>query len=267
LAEAEAKRDLRLVAEWRSNLGNVAEAQHRVGDAFRHWSNALFLLNRLGLARTAEAERLRRLIRQYHDTTPQVWVSYAHRDKERVDRVLRVLRHREIKVIYDREFLAGHSIHRQILAGIQRCPKHIVFWSAASQKSEWVQYEKEVLELLKEQRRKDLSEDALDNIVIFYCFSKTLPKNADSLAKDDFRDDLQICEGALGFKRATQLLIRSITTSEVLAVLEVTPPAVTGRHRDDPRLVKTGRMSRRVGPACYLRKPFPRNQRQAGPSL
>ena len=117
--------------------------------------------------------------------------------------------------MYDKEFLAGHSIHRQILAAIQRCPKHVVFWSHASHLSEWVQYEKDFLEALKNQRREDFFGHAADNVVIFYCFDEALPK-------DDFSDDLQIIESKLGFAAATENLIRSITTSEVLASLDQT---------------------------------------------
>lgn len=212
---AEAGKNLVLVAECHSNLGNVAEAQGRIGDAFRHWSRALFVLSRLRLIESAEGERLRRLIRLWHENTPRVWASYSHRDDGRVERVLHVLRRAKIEVIYDKKFLAGHSIHRQILAAIQRCPKHVVFWSQASQQSEWVQYEKDFLDTLKKQRREDSFGHAVDNVVIFYCFDNALPK-------DDFSDDLQIIESNLGFDVATEKLIRSITTSEVLASLDQT---------------------------------------------
>ena len=93
---AEAGNDLVLVAECHSNLGNVAEAQGRIGDAFRHWSRALFVLNHLGLIESPEGERLRRLIRLWHENTPRVWVSYSHRDDKRVERVLHVLRRSKI---------------------------------------------------------------------------------------------------------------------------------------------------------------------------
>jgi tetratricopeptide (TPR) repeat protein len=195
-----------------SNLGNVAEAQGRVGDAFRHWSKSLSLLADLGLAETAEGERLRRLIRLWHEDTPRVWVSYSHRDAHRVDKVVRVLRRSRIDVMWDKDFLAGHSIQAQVLAAIQRCPKHIVFWSKASEKSEWVQYEKDFLGILRKQRSRDRSEHALDNIIIFYCFDGASPGN-------DFRDDVQIPEKNIGFATAIDRLIRSIRTSALLAAL------------------------------------------------
>src|SRR2546425_8667303 len=92
LAEAERRDDHVLVAQCHSNLGNVAEAQNRVGDAFRHWSKALVMLKRLRLAQKAEGERLHSLLRLWHDN-PRVWVSYSHVDKARVEHILAILRH------------------------------------------------------------------------------------------------------------------------------------------------------------------------------
>jgi hypothetical protein len=207
LAKAEQRGDLSLVAQCYSNLGNVAEANDRVGDAFRHWSSALDLLTRLGSTKTGEAERLRRLLRLWHEM-PRVWVSYSHDDTERVEPVLGALRRAGIEVMYDKAFLAGHSIQRQVLEAIERCPKGIVFFSSVSKESEWVKYE---IEVLKRQRHENLSRHALDNITIFYCLDADLPPN-------EFSDDLQIVEGNLGFVGATTELVRSIKTSEVLAI-------------------------------------------------
>src|SRR5262249_42347511 len=152
-AERGAQRVQLLISRCHSNLGNAAEAQHRIGDAFRHWSRSLSALDVLGLSRGPEGERLRRLIRLWHEM-PRVWVSYSHRDKKKVDRVVQKLRRAEIDVTYDTQFLGGHMIQRQIQLAISRCPKGVVFWSESSQKSGWVQYE---VELLKKKRLEDAS--------------------------------------------------------------------------------------------------------------
>jgi len=205
---AQAGNNKLLAAQCHSNLGNIAESQGRIGDAFRYWSCALALLERLGLSEAPEACRLRRLIRLWHEN-PRVWISYSHRDAKRVELVLEVLRNCGIDVLYDRNFLAGHSIQRQILTAISLCPKHVVFWSSHSRDSAWVQYEEEILKILKKQRRKDHSNRALDNIVIFYCLGKARPT-------DEMADDLQILESRLGFTLATKNLVQSIKTSEIV---------------------------------------------------
>jgi hypothetical protein len=66
LADAERRKDAVLAAQCHSNLGNVAEADDRVGDAFRYWSRAFFELKGLGRTETAEGERLRRY-KRYND--------------------------------------------------------------------------------------------------------------------------------------------------------------------------------------------------------
>jgi hypothetical protein len=198
-----------LTAQCYSNLGNIAETQNRIGDAFRHWSMALDLLNRLDLAETAEAIRLRRLIRLWHEN-PRVWVSYSHRDQKRVEAVLKVVRRAGIEVKYDQEFAAGHSIQRQVLTAISLCPKHVVFWSGHSRNSGWISYEREILEIVKKQRQRDRSIEAWDNITIFYCLGRVRPDN-------EMRSDLQIVEPKLGFALATSTLIHSIKFSEILS--------------------------------------------------
>jgi len=206
---AQAGRNRLRAAECYSNLGNVAEAQHRVGDAFRYWSLAIHLLNRLRLTETPEADRLRRLIRLWHEN-PRVWVSYSRHDQERVEAVLRVLRRSGIEVMCDMDFAPGHSIQRQILSAIARCPKYVVFWSARSRDSGWVLYEQEILRTVKRQRRRDHSIRAWDNVVIFYCLDGERPKN-------EMGGDLQIVEAQVGFASATKSLIRGIKASEILA--------------------------------------------------
>jgi hypothetical protein len=208
LADAEVKRDYRVQAWCHSNLGHVAEAQQRLGDAFRHWSAALALLDRLGSGQTALAIRLRHLMRRWHEE-PRVWVSYSHRDAKRVSAVLRTLRRAKIEVISDIKFSAGHSILGQINAAMSRCAKFIVFWSANSSDSAWVEYERELLNVLMKRRRKDRSKRAFDNVVIFYCLGRKGPDG-------ELRDDVQILEPKLGFRLATRILIDSIKTSEVL---------------------------------------------------
>jgi hypothetical protein len=206
LSKAERRGNQALEAQCYSNLGNVAEAQGRLGDAFRHWSRAIFLLGRLGLIETAEGERLRSLLRLWHEN-PRVWVSYCREDTKRVEPILSFLRRKKIEVMYDREFWAGHSIQRQILAAILRCSKFIVFWSKNSHKSEWVHYE---IEVLDRQRSRDLSRQAWDNVIIFYCLDPILPPNS-------FSDDVQIVESELGPANAAAKLVQSIASSEILA--------------------------------------------------
>jgi hypothetical protein len=208
LARAEQKGKQVLIAQGYSNLGNLAEKQGRLGDAFRHWSRAIAVLRRLKFVGTAEYERLLRLLRLWHETPP-VWISYARKDATHVRRILAVLRRKRIRVISDVKFAAGHSIQRQILDAIVSCPKGIVFWSKNALASEWVGYETAILNELQKQRRRDLRQKALDNVVIFYCLDDQAPPNY-------FRGDLQILEPELGLPDAITQLVQGLKTSELL---------------------------------------------------
>src|SRR4051812_24779147 len=128
LAAAEEASDLRTCAQCRANLGHVAEIDGRIGDAVRHWSAALGLLDGRSAAQGAEAERLVRLIRRWHDL-PRVWISYAHADGEHVARIAEELQRDGIEVFWDTRFLAGHMIQRQILTAVKQCPKYTMVWS------------------------------------------------------------------------------------------------------------------------------------------
>jgi len=91
LSGAERREDIASCAECRANLGHVAEAQQRIGDAVRHWSVALALLDKIGHPQDAEVERVARLIRRWHEL-PRVWISYAHADGKRVAQLVKVLK-------------------------------------------------------------------------------------------------------------------------------------------------------------------------------
>lgn len=204
LVRAERTNDIALSAQCHANLGHAAEAQGRVGDAVRHWSRALELMGRIRLPQTAEAERLTRLIRRWHEI-PRVWISYAHKDEKHVRKIIARLRRRRIAVISDHSFIAGHMIQRQVHLGISKSPKYVVIWSRNALDRPYVNYE---LQVLKEQRRADLEGHALDNVVIFYCLDNTV-------LPGDHADDIQIFERRLGIDTAIALLARSVKTSEL----------------------------------------------------
>jgi TIR domain-containing protein len=218
LARAQQRASQTLIAQCYSNLGNLAEKQGRIGDAFRHWSRALAVLRLMRFVGTAEYERLLRLLRLWHET-PRIWVSYAHRDAKRVRRVLGLLEKHRISVMSDLKFAAGHSIQRQVLDAISICPKGIVFWSKNAKDREWIQYETALLHQLKKQRGKDLKQKALDNTVIFYCLDKDIPPSY-------FSGDLQIRErrSEQGFAAATSMLVESLKSSEIVTMSPVDGP-------------------------------------------
>jgi hypothetical protein len=204
LTHAEKANDIALSAQCHANLGHAAEVQGRIGDAVRHWSRALELMARIGLQQSAEAERLSRLIRRWHEI-PRVWISYAHKDEEHVRRIMTRLRRRKIMIVSDHTFIPGHMIQRQVHIGISRSPKYVVIWSRNALDRPWVDYE---LQVLQDQRRADLEGHAFDNTVIFYCLDNTpLP--------GDHADDIQIYEERLGIDTAIGRLASSIKTSEL----------------------------------------------------
>jgi hypothetical protein len=134
---------------------------------------------------------------------PRVWISYAHADEKPVQRIVRRLKGEGIEVAWDDDFLAGHMIQRQIIAAIKRCPKYIVVWSKHSLKRPWVSYE---LEVLREQRLRDIEQHAFDNCVIFYCLDGTRIPAGHS-------DDLCILEKKCGFESGVARLASSIKKS------------------------------------------------------
>ena len=204
LTQAERDNDVSLSAQCHANLGHAAEAQGRIGDAFRHWSRALSLMASIGLQQCAEAERLTRLIRRWHEI-PRVWISYAHKDEEHVRKIIARLSRRKIKVFSDHAFIPGHSIERQIRSRIALSPKYVVIWSRNALDRPWVDYE---LQILQDQRRTDVEGYAFDNIIVFYCLDNTpIP--------GEHTDDIQIFENRVGINVAIGLLARSIRTSEL----------------------------------------------------
>lgn len=207
LVEAEATSRLSLVAECHANLGHVAEAQGRVGDAVRHWSMALYHIGAVGLQNSAESLRLSRLIRQWHKI-PRIWISYAHGDSAQVTRIIRRLRRRRIEVRTDKDFLAGREIERQIRRAISECPKYVIIWSQKALDRPWIQFE---LQMLRDQRNTDIQKHAFDNSIIFYCLDNTpIP--------DEHRDDLQVLEHQLGINQAVKALAHSISKSDLQSV-------------------------------------------------
>jgi hypothetical protein len=204
LARAEGRGDDRGIAGTLIVLGDLAELDGRIGDAFRYWCGALALLDRVQLGDSAEALRIRRLLRLWH-STPRMWASYAHADEERVQSVITFLRHQGVEVEYDRNFIAGGGIQHQIVSTLARCPKYVVFWSAASRTSPWIDYE---LDVIRDHRRANRAAGALDNVCLFYCLDGTP-------VPDEFTDDLFISEHRSGPEPATALLLRSLKTSAV----------------------------------------------------
>jgi hypothetical protein len=204
LARAEGRRDDRRIAGALIVLGDLAELDGRIGDAFRYWCATLALLGRLQLGDSADALRIRRLLRLWH-SSPRMWASYAHADRKRVRSVIAFLGDHGVEVEYDTNFIAGIGIQHQIVSTLARCPKYVVFWSAASRTSPWIEYE---LEVIRDQRRANLAAGALDNVCLFYCLD-------DTPVPDEFTDDLFISERTSGPESARALLLRSLKTSAV----------------------------------------------------
>jgi len=204
LIEAERNGDWEFAAACHANIAHIAEVQQRIGDAVRHWSLALALMEQTGQRGTGEAQRLQRLIRRWHEL-PRAWISYAHLDKERVDAVVARLKGAQIDVRWDDWFVGGKPIVSQVHTAISQCPKYVVMWSSNAQGRPWMDYE---LRVLSKQRERDMEQRALDNVVIFYCLDSTpLP--------DEHTDDVYIRELEEGFEKAIGRLIRSITSSEI----------------------------------------------------
>lgn len=73
-----------------------------------------------------------------------VFISYAHTDREHASRLAAALEARGLSVWFDRELLAGDQFVRHINARLNAARWVIVIWSAAAIDSEWVLNEAEM---------------------------------------------------------------------------------------------------------------------------
>ena len=71
----------------------------------------------------------------------QVFVSYAHEDKSRVQQIVQALEKRRLTVFWDRDIRAGGAWRQMLVSKLEQADCVLVIWSANALKSEWVMEE------------------------------------------------------------------------------------------------------------------------------
>jgi hypothetical protein len=77
-------------------------------------------------------------------TPADVFISYAHDDRARVEPLVRAMRQLAIEPWIDQQLAPGESFPERINIQIASCGAHIVAWSARSLASHWVRSEAEL---------------------------------------------------------------------------------------------------------------------------
>ena len=203
MRQAEEERDMVTLARSHHALGNIAELERRMGDAFRNWQQALWYYDAAGAHCSADTERIRDLLRSWTRIHP-VFASYARSDGAIVAATLSMARRKGVKFKIDRDFLAGRSIEEQIRTAIASCPKFLVFHSEQYSQRSWTQFE---LELYKDKFKRDTFAHASKCCIIFFCLDET---HRNDTHLEGFRSAIFI-ERSSGADQATSQLIRSLT--------------------------------------------------------
>jgi TIR domain len=138
--------------------------RHRVSDgAVGPGTRKLIVSNLLG---RFDASIFRRLCRPEIAETPSVFLSYAWRDSEKVDKLDQWLRDHGVKVLRDQStFEAGASIPENIRRAVAEADKVVGILSANSRDRDWPRFETTIAEELERRLRMP--------VLIYVCLDET----------------------------------------------------------------------------------------------